>query len=120
MIRSMISSLCAGLCVALLLVPTTKASAQEFTLRIGSVAPKGTPWSALVNREKKRIQSESGGRIKVKTYLGGKLGSDFLGCTRIRSVRRWFLGHEVQCTSPRRPNHAAGSSLGRVSPAGLR
>jgi len=52
------------------------AAAEEFTLRIGSVAPKGTPWSALVAREKKRIQAESGGRIKVKTYLGGKLGSE--------------------------------------------
>jgi TRAP-type C4-dicarboxylate transport system substrate-binding protein len=62
---------CAGL-----FVTAPGAQAQEFTLRIGSVAPKGTPWSALVNREKKRIQTESGGRIKVKTYLGGKLGSE--------------------------------------------
>ncbi len=76
MTRFMTSSLCAAVCVASLLVPAPQASAQEFTLRIGSVAPKGTPWSALVNREKKRIQAESGGRIKVKTYLGGKLGSE--------------------------------------------
>ena len=76
MIRFSLSTLCICLGVAALLAPAPQASAQEFTLRIGSVAPKGTPWSALVNREKKRIQAESGGRIKVKTYLGGKLGSE--------------------------------------------
>jgi TRAP-type transport system periplasmic protein len=76
MIRLKLSVLFALLCTVSLLAPAPTASAQEFTLRIGSVAPKGTPWSALVNREKKRIQAESNGRIKVKTYLGGKLGSE--------------------------------------------
>ena len=69
-------SLCALAVVLPLCVWSEAAEAQEFTLRVGTVAPKGTPWSALLAREKKRIQAESGGRIKVKTYLGGKLGNE--------------------------------------------
>ncbi len=52
------------------------AQEGEFTLRIGTVAPQGTPWSALLASVKKRIEKESGGRIKVKLYLGGQLGSE--------------------------------------------
>jgi C4-dicarboxylate-binding protein DctP len=74
--RLNLATLVLALTCAGLLVTPPAAQAQEFTLRIGSVAPKGTPWSALLTREKKRIQAESGGRIKVKTYLGGKLGSE--------------------------------------------
>ena len=51
-------------------------SADPVVVRIGTVAPSGTPWSALLARSKKRIQSESNGKLKVKLYLGGKLGSE--------------------------------------------
>lgn len=56
--------------------PSAALAEVEFTLRIGSVAPKGTPWYALLRRAKKRIQKASNGRIKVKLYVGGKLGSE--------------------------------------------
>jgi TRAP-type C4-dicarboxylate transport system substrate-binding protein len=65
--------LCALSCLALL--PVT-ASAQEATLRIGSVAPTGTPWSALLASVKSRVTAEASGRVDVKLYLGGKLGSE--------------------------------------------
>lgn len=62
--------------VAAVLVFAAPVQAQEFTLRIGTVAPEGTPWSELLKRIKKRVEKESGGRIKVKIYLGGQLGSE--------------------------------------------
>ena len=76
--------------VLCLLVPGSHAAAEaEFTLRIGSVAPKGTPWYALLKRAKKRIQDESNGRIKVKLYVGGKLGSEN---SIVRRCRKGQLG----------------------------
>ncbi|MCB9728300.1 MAG: TRAP transporter substrate-binding protein [Deltaproteobacteria bacterium] len=49
---------------------------EPATLRIGSVAPTGTPWSALLASVKSRVLAEAPGRIDVKLYLGGKLGSE--------------------------------------------
>ena len=54
----------------------TSAVAQEFTLRVGSVAPEGTPWYKIVMRLKQRIEKDSGGRIKVKPFLGQALGGE--------------------------------------------
>ena len=62
-----------GLCL-LLAAPT--AGAQEYTLRMGSVAPPGTPWAKIVIKLKRRIEKKSGGRIKVKTFLGNQLGNE--------------------------------------------
>ena len=55
--------------------------ADTVTARIGSVAPSGTPWSALLSRTKKRLIKAADGQLgkgslKVKLYLGGKLGSE--------------------------------------------
>ncbi len=66
---------------AALLVPAAGASAADgagepVTVRIGTVAPSGTPWSALLVRTKKRLTKESDGRLVTKLYLGGKLGSE--------------------------------------------
>lgn len=55
---------------------TYVASAQEFTVRAGTVAPEGTPWSKLLTDIAKRIETESNGRIKFKLYFGGKLGGE--------------------------------------------
>lgn len=65
-----------ALVLGALVLGTPPADAQEFTLRIGTVAPDGTPWSELLKRIKKRVEKESAGRIKVKIYLGGQLGSE--------------------------------------------
>jgi TRAP-type C4-dicarboxylate transport system substrate-binding protein len=61
-------------------LPTTSAQAKNIA-RIGSVAPTGTPWSALLSRTKKRLEkaatsSLGAGAFSMKLYLGGKLGSE--------------------------------------------
>lgn len=67
------------------------ASAQH-TLRIGSVAPEGTPWFKIVKKIKRRIQKKSGGRIKVKTFLGQSLGGEKSVVRRCQSGRLEMLG----------------------------
>lgn len=53
-----------------------KADEAEFTMKVATVAPPGTPWSKQLKKIKKAIKEGSGGRIKVKTYLGGALGDE--------------------------------------------
>lgn len=71
--------------ISLAFVATTLAAGpaaaadEEIKVRIGSVAPTGTPWSALLSRQKKRLlkaADEKGLKLKFKLYLGGKLGSE--------------------------------------------
>ncbi|NJK31563.1 MAG: TRAP transporter substrate-binding protein [Deltaproteobacteria bacterium] len=52
------------------------AGDAEITLKIATVAPDGTPWSKHMNRLKKRVKEETGGRVKIKPYLGGALGDE--------------------------------------------
>jgi TRAP-type C4-dicarboxylate transport system substrate-binding protein len=65
----------AALAVLLLPEQATQAEAQ-FVANFGTVAPDNTPWSEQLRHLKKRIESESGGRIKMKLFLGGTLGSE--------------------------------------------
>ena len=58
-----------------LLLPST-AAAAPIIIRVGTVAPEGTPWERQVNRTKKRLEKDSGGAIKMKMYLGGKKGDE--------------------------------------------
>ena len=46
------------------------------TLKFGTVAPDNTPWSEELKAIQKRVASESGGEIEIKTYLGGQLGGE--------------------------------------------
>lgn len=52
------------------------AADAEFTMKIATVAPDNTPWSELLKMYKKAVEKESGGKIKVKVYLGGTLGDE--------------------------------------------
>ena len=75
---TLISRLSLALAVALsfVLLPSPPAGAAEFTINFGSAAPEGTPWADQLKDIKKRIESESGGRIKVKLFLGGVMGGE--------------------------------------------
>ena len=42
----------------------------------GSVVPEGTPWHKWLDSVKARIERDSGGRIRMKVFLGGKLGGE--------------------------------------------
>ncbi len=54
-------------------LPSATADAQEgevYTLKFQTVAPERTPWARQLKRIKKKWEKESGGRIKVKLFLG--------------------------------------------------
>jgi TRAP-type C4-dicarboxylate transport system substrate-binding protein len=57
----------------------------EYVIKFASIVPDNTPWANHLKRIKKRIEKESGGRIKVKTFLGGALGGEV---EIARSLRR--------------------------------
>lgn len=53
-----------------------RAEEPEFVMKVATVAPVGTPWATQLKKVKNAIKDGSGGRIKVKTYLGGALGDE--------------------------------------------
>jgi TRAP-type transport system periplasmic protein len=48
----------------------------EFTLNLGTLATKDTPWGKQLTQYKKMVEEKSGGRIKVKLHLGGRKGDE--------------------------------------------
>ena len=63
--------------LAILLIPDQATHAEaEFVANFGTVAPDNTPWSEQLTAVKDRIESESEGRVRMKLFLGGTLGSE--------------------------------------------
>ena len=60
-------------------------AAPEFVIKLATVAPAGTPWANHMNDIKKRIEKASGGRVKMKIFLGSSLGGEV---ETIRALRR--------------------------------
>ena len=63
---------------ALLCLCFVAASAQAQTIiaKVGSVAPEGTPWAEWIEGIKARMDKDTGGKLKLKVFLGGKLGGE--------------------------------------------
>lgn len=51
------------------------ASAAEVTIRLGTVAPRGTPWELQMNRTKDKLGEAIPG-LKLKSYFGGAKGDE--------------------------------------------
>ncbi len=49
---------------------------EPIRLSIGTIAPENTPWSEQIVEIKQRIERESGGRLKVALFFGGRRGSE--------------------------------------------
>jgi TRAP-type C4-dicarboxylate transport system substrate-binding protein len=73
--RNTIVTLIAAI-AALLATAQTANSEAEFVMNFATVAPDNTPWSKQLRDVERRIETESGGRIQVKLFLGGSLGSE--------------------------------------------
>lgn len=56
-----------------------------YEIRFATIAPEGTPWTDQLKAMKKRIESESKGRIKFVIYTGGQLGGEL---ETLRSLQR--------------------------------
>lgn len=70
------------------------APADVVTIKMGSLAPQGTPWETLLTRVRKRIEKASGGKLKIKPYLGGVLGSEnsMVEATKAGTSQQMFGG----------------------------
>ncbi len=75
--KTLAAALAVALVLALALVLETSAQdAKPTVLRLGTLAPEGTPWADLLERVKEKVESASKGSIKVKLYLNGRQGDE--------------------------------------------
>ncbi len=77
--RSLLSSIFA----ALLAVPCVQA--QALTLKIATFAPDGTLWMQELRKGSEEIEKRTEGRVTIKLYPGGSMGSDRVVLRKIRA-----------------------------------
>jgi TRAP-type transport system periplasmic protein len=76
-------SLVFAVIAALLAVPCT--SAQALNLKIATLAPDGTQWMQELRQGGEEIGQRTAGRVTVKFYPGGSMGSDRVVLRKIRA-----------------------------------
>ena len=64
-----------GLAAALLLMVST-TSARGLTVKLGTLAPEGSPWHTVLRDIAEEWRSASNGKIKVRIYPGGVAGDE--------------------------------------------
>ena len=94
--------------VAMAFALPSSASAQEFELNIGSLAPKGTPWMNLLERFEREVESESGNRIKVFIRPAGVMGE-------VEMVRETRKGGRLQACAVTTGAIAEGANIPQLS-----
>ena len=53
------------------------AGAQDpIEMKIATVAPEGTPWEKQLRKMRSYVQENTGGRVRVKMFMGGALGGE--------------------------------------------
>lgn len=62
--------------LALALAIAAPVSAQEVTIKLGTLAPNGSTWHNLLKELADRWAQASGGRVKLRIYPGGTQGSE--------------------------------------------
>ena len=87
--RTLVATLVASAAVMFSPEQTAQSEAQ-FVMNFATVAPDNTPWAKQLRGVEKRIEEESGGRIQVKLFLGGSLGSE------IESIQDVARGERIQ------------------------
>jgi tripartite ATP-independent transporter DctP family solute receptor len=54
----------------------SKPAGKVVRIRLGTMAPEGSPWMESLNLMKRRIEEKGGGRIKFQIFPGGQLGDE--------------------------------------------
>lgn len=72
----MFRRLCDRIALAAMLACTSLLGAQTVTIKLGTMAPEGSTWHALLKEMGQRWSDASGGRVKLKIYPGGVAGSE--------------------------------------------
>lgn len=66
--------LAAAACVGML--AAQPARAEDVVIKLGTAAPEDTPWHKQLNRIKQRFDKESGGKVKLKLFMGSVKGGE--------------------------------------------
>jgi TRAP-type C4-dicarboxylate transport system substrate-binding protein len=74
--RRFMQGTAASAAIAPFFIGTAKAAGAEFTMKVATVAPPGTPWETLLRKFQKMVETRSEGRVDVKAHLGGSLGDE--------------------------------------------
>jgi TRAP-type transport system periplasmic protein len=62
--------------VAACLLAASAASAQQVQLKVATLAPDGSKWMTAARGAAEEISSRTGGRVAVRYYPGGTMGTD--------------------------------------------
>lgn len=80
------------------------AAAQTLLIKMGTVAPEGSPWHQILQQMGQQWQKISGGKVTLRIYPGGVLGDEPDMITKMR------IG-QIQAVA------LSGSGLSRLEPA---
>ena len=70
-----LASVC--VCVGLLLpAESVRAAEAEHTLRMATLAPRGSTWAKLLEKGAQQIEKVTEGRVKLRYYFGAQQGDD--------------------------------------------
>jgi TRAP-type C4-dicarboxylate transport system substrate-binding protein len=58
------------------LFAATAAAAQEVQLKVATLAPDGSKWMTAARRAADEVSSRTGGRVAIRFYPGGTMGTD--------------------------------------------
>lgn len=75
-IRSRLALTAALACTSVVAAPRAGAQDSGATLKVATVAPEGTPWSEGLEEFRKQVEADTGGKLKVRVFLGGALGDE--------------------------------------------
>jgi TRAP-type C4-dicarboxylate transport system substrate-binding protein len=53
-----------------------QASAAEHTIKLGTLAPKSSPWGKVFSTWEKAVSEKSGGRLEVQIFYNGAQGDE--------------------------------------------
>jgi TRAP-type C4-dicarboxylate transport system substrate-binding protein len=78
--------------MSILMAGTALAKEDKVIVRLGTVAPEGTPWERALKKTRKRFKKMSAGKIKMKTFFGGQKGDEKSMIRQIKDGRLELFG----------------------------
>lgn len=70
--------------LGMLLVMPSLAVAKKYTLRIATLAPKGSSWVKVMNAFRWDVKKRSKGKLRIKLYTGGRMGDEKVVVSKVK------------------------------------
>jgi len=68
-----------------LALPAAPATAEEYTIKVATVAPEGSTWANVLSDFDKELRKRTNGQVKLKIYPGGVQGDERVVLRKIRA-----------------------------------